>query len=407
MPRRDTSGGRDPATALPWGLRVAAAASWRLLAIIAVLYVLAQLTGRLFALVMAMAIALLLAALLAPAVRWLTARRVNRTLAAAAVLVAGLAAVGGVLALVVTTVINGLPGLQGQIGTSLRSIHEWLRHGPLHLSESQLDQGFQQVMDTVRNSATVLTSGVLTTTGAVFGFLSSLLLMLFTLLFLLRDGRKIWNFTLRVTAPARVRPAIDRAGDRAFHSLVAYVRATAAVACMDAVGIGIGTAVVGVPLSPVLAALVFLGAFVPYVGAMATGGFAVLVALVANGPIPALIVLAIVVGVMQLEGHVLQPLILGHAVRLHPLAVLLSITAGFLLSGIAGAVLAVPITAVLNAAVRSFAAEARADALTAEPDGHSASAVPKGGPSPADPQETEETQQQAAQREDPPDRGQD
>ncbi|WP_308016908.1 AI-2E family transporter [Saccharopolyspora sp. 6V] len=184
---------------------------------------------------------------------------------------------------------------------------------------------------------------------------SGLLLALFTLIFFLRDGGRIWRFALRVAVPAHVRDRVDVAGQHAFHSLVAYVRASAAVALMDAVGIGVGCALVGVPLSAALAALVFLGAFVPYVGAMITGSIAVLMALVTTGPLPAIIVLAVVVGVMQLEGHVLQPLILGHAVRLHPLAIVLGVTAGFLGAGVAGAVFSVPVIALLNAGIRALA----------------------------------------------------
>jgi predicted PurR-regulated permease PerM len=149
---------------------------------------------------------------------------------------------------------------------------------------------------------------------------------------------------------------------------VSYIRATAIVAVVDAVAIGIGLAVLGVPLAVSLAALVFLGAFVPIIGAVVAGGVAVLVALVAQGPVSALIVLAIIVGIMQLEGHVLQPLLLGRAVKLHPLAVILAIAAGLLAAGIAGALLAVPLLAVLNAGIRSLRSEA--DRYTRPQDVH-------------------------------------
>src|SRR5699024_8356510 len=154
--------------------------------------------------------------------------------------------------------------------------------------------------------------------------------------------------------PAAVRDRVDLAGRRGFASLISYVRATAAVAVVDAVGIGIGLWIGGVPLEVPLATLVFLGAFIPIVGAVVTAAVAVLVALVANGFIAALIVLGIVIGVMQLEGHILQPLLLGRAVRLHPLAVVLSIMAGLVIAGIAGGLLAVPLLAVLHAGIRSL-----------------------------------------------------
>jgi predicted PurR-regulated permease PerM len=151
-----------------------------------------------------------------------------------------------------------------------------------------------------------------------------------------------------------VRDRVDVAGRRGFASLVSYVRATAAVAVVDAVGIGVGIAIVRVPLAVPLAALVFLAAFIPIIGAVVAGTVAVLVALVANGFVPALIVLGIVIGVMQLESHVLQPLLLGRAVRLHPLAVVLSIAIGVVVGGIAGGLLAVPLLAVLNSGIRSL-----------------------------------------------------
>jgi len=339
---------------VPRALRVAAAVSWRAVVVGGAVYLALHVAVQLYVLTMSVAIAVLLAALLAPVAHWLRRRHVPRTLAAVLVLIGGLAVVGGVLTPVVSTMAHGFPGLQSQVTQSVQEVRSWLQTGPLKLSRNQLDQAFEQVITAVRNSRQNLTAGALDTATAVFSFLTGLLLSLFTLLFLLRDGRRIWHFLLAVLVPPAVRDQVDRAGDEAFRTLTAYVRATAAVAFMDAIGIGIGTALVGVPAAPVLAALVFLGAFVPYVGTTITGSIAVLVALVTRGPVPGLIVLAVAVGVMQLEGHVLQPLILGHAVRLHPLAVVLGITAGFLASGIAGAILAVPVIATANAAVRSL-----------------------------------------------------
>lgn len=340
--------------AVPRGLRVAGAVSWRLLAVAAVLVVLGRVAVVLAELVISLGVAMLLAALLAPLVDRLHRVGVPRTLATVLALLLGLVVVGGVLALVVLTVINGLPGLQEQAAHTVESIHQWLRTGPLRLSQGQLDQGVQRVTDYLRGSQSSLTAGALYTASTVLSVGSGLLIALFTLIFFLRDGRSIWRFVLRLSVPANVRDRVDVAGRHAFESLVAYVRASAAVALMDAVGVGVGCAIVGVPLAAALAALVFIGAFVPYVGAMIAGSIAVLMALVTTGPLPALIVLAIVVGVMQLEGHVLQPLILGHAVRLHPLAVVLGITAGFLGAGVAGAVFAVPAIALLNAGIRAL-----------------------------------------------------
>ncbi|WP_243788361.1 AI-2E family transporter [Saccharopolyspora gloriosae] len=340
---------------MPRGLRVAGAVSWRLLVVAALLVVLGRIAVVLAELVISLGVAMLLAALLAPLVDRLARIGVPRTLATVLTLLLGLVVVGGVLTLVVLTVINGLPGLQEQAAHTVESVHQWLRNGPLGLSQGQLDQGVQRVTDFLRGSQNSLTAGALYTASTMLSVGSGLLITLFTLIFFLRDGRSIWRFVLKMTVPENVRERVDVAGRRAFESLVAYVRASAAVALMDAVGVGVGCAIVGVPLSAALAALVFIGAFVPYVGAMIAGSIAVLMALVTTGPLPALIVLAIVVGVMQLEGHVLQPLILGHAVRLHPLAVVLGITAGFLGAGVAGAVFVVPAIALLNAGIRALA----------------------------------------------------
>jgi predicted PurR-regulated permease PerM len=182
------------------------------------------------------------------------------------------------------------------------------------------------------------------------------LLTLFTLIFFLYDGPGIWQFVTKIV-PTQARPRIDLAGHRGFASLVAYVRATLLVAFVDATGIGVGLAIVGVPLALPLAALVFLGSFIPIVGALLSGLISVLVALVTVGPVGALVVLAIVLAVQQLEGHILQPLLMGRAVQLHALAVVLSIAAGVVLAGIVGALLAVPLVAVANAMVRSLRTE--------------------------------------------------
>jgi predicted PurR-regulated permease PerM len=232
-------------------------------------------------------------------------------------------------------------------------ISHWLETGPLHLSQQQLKDFLNRLVKSLGADQSGLTSGALTTAVTVGEVLTAILLTLFTLIFFLRDGAVIWRFLLRAI-PVDVRTRVDIAGRRGFASLVSYVRATATVAVVDAVGIGTGLAIVRVPLAVPLAALVFLAAFIPIVGAVLAGTVAVLVALVANGFVPALIVLAIVIGVMQLEGHVLQPFLLGRAVRLHPLAVVLSIATGVVVGGIAGGLLAVPLLAVLNSGIRSL-----------------------------------------------------
>ena len=338
---------------VPTGLRVSAALSWRFLMVIAALYIVVWLAGYFATLMVPLAIALLLAALMAPGVDRLVKWKVPRGLAALLVMIAGIGVVGGLLTFVIIQFTDGLPQLQTQVSDSLDQIQDWLTTGPLHLRQEQITDFLSSVIDTIKENQAAITEGALTTASTIGEILTGLVLTVFILIFFLYDGPGIWRF-VTLGVPSRVRDRVDVAGRRGFAALVSYVRATAAVALVDAVGIGIGLQIVGVPLVIPLSALVFLAAFIPIIGAVVAGAVAVLVALVANGFIASLVVLAVVVGVMQLESHVLQPLLLGRAVRLHPLAVVLAITAGLIAAGIAGALLAVPLLAVLNAGVRSL-----------------------------------------------------
>ncbi|MCR3749666.1 AI-2E family transporter [Lentzea californiensis] len=367
--RGNASPARDP---IPSALRVSAALGWRFLVVVASLYVVGVIFGRLASLVVPLAIALLLAALLAPAVSFLMAKRFPRGLATFVVLVGGLAVLGGLLTFVVVTFVNGVPDLAAQLARSIDAVSGWLVTGPLQLSESQLREFADRIVKTLQDNQTGITTSALTTAATVGETLVEMLLVLFALAFFLYDGPRIWQFLIRVV-PGDPRRRVDVAGRRSLAALVSYVRATGAVAVVDALGIGIGLAVLKVPLAVPLAALVFISAFVPIFGAVVAGGIAVLIALVANGPVTAAIALIIVVAVNQLESHVLQPFLLGRAVKLHPLAVVLAIASGLLVAGIAGALLAVPLLAVLNSAIRSLLSEADehvapADVHTSEPE---------------------------------------
>ncbi len=340
-------------------LRVSAALSWRFVVVVAALYVVAYVLGYLASIVIPVAIALLLAALLSPGVAKLVEWRVPRGVATTVMMIIGIGVLGGVLTFVISEFSRGLPELQSQVGNSLDTIQRWLKDGPAHLSDQQLQNYLNDIVRTIKENQAEITSGALTTAATVGEALTGLLLALFTLIFFLHDGDGIWRFVTRAV-PRDVRQRVDVAGRRGFSSLVSYVRATAAVAVVDALGVGIGLAIIGVPLVVPLSALVFLGAFIPIIGAVFTGAIAVLVALVTNGPIAALVVLAVLIGVMQLESHVLQPILLGRAVKLHPLAVILAIAGGLVVGGIAGALLAVPLLAVLNSGIRSLVSDADA-----------------------------------------------
>ena len=355
-PHRERKPRKPPADVtdlVPTGLRVSGALAWRFIMVIAALYVIVWLAGYFSAVLIPIAIALLLAALMAPGVDRLTKFGVPRGVAALLVMILGIAVVGGLITFVVITFTNGLPQLQQQVSDSLSQIQDWLITGPLHLRAQQIRDFIGNIVTAIPENQATITQGALTTAATIGEILTGLLLTVFTLIFFLYDGSGIWKFVTR-GVPVRVRERVDVAGRRSFAALVSYVRATAAVALVDAVGIGVGLAIVGVPLVIPLSALVFLSAFIPIIGAVVAGTVAVLIALVANGFISALIVLGIVIAVMQLESHVLQPWLLGRAVRLHPLAVVLAIALGLVAAGIAGALLAVPLLAVLNAGIKSL-----------------------------------------------------
>lgn len=353
---------------VPFGLRVTAAFSWRMLVVAGAIGVLIWLIGELALLATTLAIALLLTALMTPLVTLLIDRvRMPRGLATAITVVTGLSLLGGLMTFVIIQFADGLPALQARLNQSLDEIKLWLTEGPLAIETRDINLFIHNLITYIQENQASITTSALTTAGAVGEFLTAFLLVLFILIFFLLHGEHIWRFLLR-GVPAQVRTQVDLAGEQGFLSLVSYVRATAIVAVVDAVGIGIGLAILGVPLVIPLATLVFLGAFIPIIGSLIAGSVAILITLVSVGWVEALIALAIVITVMQLESHVLQPLLLGRAVKLHPLAVILAITGGLVVAGIAGALLAVPLLAVINAGAKS---------LMSAPDEHFVDEVPQ------------------------------
>jgi predicted PurR-regulated permease PerM len=375
-------------------VRKTAAWAWRLLVIGAAGVGLLWVIARLQLIVVPVLLATILAALLLPAVDFLHRRGAPRAGAVALVLLSGLAVVGGVLTFVIAQFINGAPDLAAQVERSIIGVQDWLIEGPFKLSRDQIDQAGTAAIEALRNNQERLTSGALSTATTITEILAGAVLALFTLIFLLHGGRNIFAF-ITLPFPPEVRERVRDAGRAGFCSLVGFVRATFAVALVDAIGIGAGLAILGVPLALPLASLVFLGAFIPLIGAFVTGFLAVVVALIAKGFIYALITLGLIVAVQQLEGHVLQPLIMGYAVRIHPLAIVLAIGAGGVLAGIIGALLAVPIMAFVNSAGRVLLApdpareEAELEAeegplIGAEPDPvDDAEPVPAGDAEPA------------------------
>jgi predicted PurR-regulated permease PerM len=350
-------------------VRKGAAWSWRLLVILAAVLAVLWMVKHLQLIVVPVALALMIAALLMPAVDFLDRRGAPRSGAVALVLLSGIALVGGILTFVVSQFITGLPGLVEQVTQSIDTTRRWLVEGPAHLSKAQIDNAGTAATEALRNNQAKLTSGALSTATTITEIVTGAFVVLFTLIFFLHGGRNIWQFVTKVF-PSNVRDRVREAGRAGFHSLIGYVRATFLVALVDAVGIGTGLAIMGVPLALPLASLVFLGAFIPLVGAVITGFLAVVVALIAKGLVYALITLGLIIAVQQLEAHVLQPLVMGRAVSIHPLAIVLAISTGGVLSGIVGALLAVPTLAFLNSAIRVLLArDPEAEQETQEAEG--------------------------------------
>lgn len=286
-------------------------------------------------------VALLLAALLEP-----LARRMHRRLPAwAAALLSVLfliGVVGGIGYLLIRRVSGQLDQLRSSLTQSINQIRDWLVNGPLSLQPQQVNQVRNQIVSGIQSA---IPSGF-TLASIVIAVIGATLLALFVLFFLLKDGPGMWQWLVD-TAPARYRERVDKAGRQGWMTTGNYVIGAVLIALADAVGIGVALFALGVPLATSLTLLVFLGAFVPLLGAIVSGAVAVLVTLVTNGFVAALIVLGVVLVVQNVEGNLLQPLIQGRQVKLHPVVIIVVVTAGFLLFGIAGAVIAVPVVAVV------------------------------------------------------------
>ena len=332
-------------------VRKAAAWSWRLLVILAAAVALLWVVTKLEIIVVPVLVALMISALLVPAVDWLDNKGLARGAAVTLVLLSGFAILGGILAFVIIQFVYGLPDLIDQVTRSIDSTRRWLVEGPLHLRGEQISKAGDAVIQALHNNQSKLTSGALSTAATITELVTAAVLALFTLIFFLYGGRNIWQYVTKIF-PAGARDRVREAGSAGYASLIGYVRATFLVALTDAAGVGTGLAIMGIPLALPLASLVFLGAFIPLIGALISGLLAVVVALLAKGFVYALITLGVLIAVNQMEAHLLQPLVMGRAVSIHPLAIVLAIAAGGVLAGIVGALLAVPTVAFLNNAIQ-------------------------------------------------------
>lgn len=351
--------GRERPVEIPFGVRLAASWSWRAVVIVAALYLFLRVVSKVEELIVPLLLATLIVALVRPVYEQLhevrvLGRRVPSGLAALVTMVVTLAIVVGLLTLIAQQVATGFPSLRDQASAGLDELQRWLDEGPLHISAAQLSDFVDKAQASLRQNSDTLVSGAVEVTATAGHVVTGFFITLFATFFFLSGGQGIWAWIVGLFPRAARRP-VDGAGDLAWSTLTSFVRATVLVALVDGAGVAISAAILQVPLAVPLGLLVFLGAFVPIVGAVVTGIVAVLVALVAQGPVVALIMLGAVIAVQQVEAHVLQPFLMGRAVSVHPLAVILAIGTGVIVAGIVGALFAVPFVAVVNVVTRYFA----------------------------------------------------
>jgi len=344
---------------LPVGIRIAGAWSWRVLVIAAVVALFIYLVITLREIVVPFMVAILLAALLVPLVKFLMRHRWPKWLAVAVAEIGVIAVVVGLVVLVVFQVRSGFPDLQKQSIEAYANFKKYLLASPLHLTESDINGYLGQAGAALQKDSAVLVSGAVsfgTTAGHV---LAGTLLTLFATLFMLIDGKGIWAWAVRLF-PRKARLAVHGSGGAGWVTLTNFVRVQIFVAFVDAVGIGLGAWIIGLffggfPLVIPITIAVFLGSFIPVVGALFSGVLAIFIALVYLNPVASLLMLAVVIAVHQIEGHVMQPFIMGTAVKVHPLAVVFAVAAGGFLAGIPGALFAVPVVATLNVMIKYVA----------------------------------------------------
>lgn len=341
---------------IPDALRVAAGWAWRLIVIGVVLMAIGNVLALLSPVVLPLVIALLIAAPLGRFVSLLQRLRVPRTLGSAMTVLLLVGAVIGLGTAVGASVVSGFASLRTSAGRGFDTVVNWLVDGPLHVSSDQINGSVDQIMSTVRDHAWGLASGAVSVTSTVGALVAGAILALISLFFFLRDGSQMWEFFVGL-APRRMRKHMDRAGRAGWTTLGHYTQTSAFVALVDAVGIGVGAWILGVPLALPIAIMVFLFSFIPMFGATISGIVAVLVGLVDGGWVTALLMLGIVLLVQQTEGNILYPWLFGKAASVHPMAILLAVSSGTLLAGLAGAVIAVPILAFSVAFGRGVRAE--------------------------------------------------
>ncbi|HEX8005979.1 MAG TPA: AI-2E family transporter [Trebonia sp.] len=338
---------------VPHWLSTPASWSWRLLLLAVALYVAVRVAERLYIVIVPCAGALLLTALLQPLTARLRRAGLSPLAATWCTLLIAIIVLAGAATLVTARVQAEYPSLVLQVKHTTTQVQVWLAGPPFHLHTGNLQKLSDDIVKYLSQHKSVVEGTVVTGGKIVAEVLAGLVLMFFVTFFLVKDGDRIWRWLTSVLPAERKRRA-DIAGRGAWQAVVYYVRGTVAVAAIHAVVMGITLSIMNAPLVAPLAMIMFLAAFVPLIGVLAAGALALLVVLAAKGWIDAVIVLCIMVVMNQLEGHLLQPQVVGKMVRLHPLAVILVLAVGGVVAGIAGAVVAVPITAAITNAARAL-----------------------------------------------------
>lgn len=332
---------------VPRGVQVAAAWSWRFVAVVAALAVAVLLIIQLSFIVVPLLIAVLLAVLAAPIANWLKQHWIPAWLSTLMTLVVFLSAITGLIWLVVEQILRDWTSLQDKSVIAYENFIVWLIDSPLHISETQLNQWWTDLADQLNLNSAWILSGALSISSSLGSVIVGAGLALFALVFFVHDGERIVRWLINLL-PQDARAPVAGATQKGWVTLTNFVGVQIFVAVVDAIGIGLGAFFLGLPLVIPIAVAVFLGGFVPIIGAFIAGGLAAFIALVYEGPIAALIMVVIVLAIQQLEGQILQPLVMGAAVKIHPLAVVLAVSAGGFLAGIPGVLFAVPVVAYLN-----------------------------------------------------------
>ncbi len=348
-------------------LRSSATVALQLVAVAGALWVLAWVVGKTWVIVLPVVLALIVSTVLWPPVRWLRSKGVPPAAAVLLVLVIALGVIGAVIAAVAPAIVEQATELAEQATAGVVKVRDWLGGPPLNISDNQLNSAVAAINDTLNSSSAQIASGLFTGVGAATSALVTLFTTIVVAFFLLKDGPGFIPW-LRHTVGMPAAPHVAEVFARVWSTLGGFIRTQALVSLVDAVLIGIGLLILGVPLAYALAIITFIGGFVPIVGAFVAGGLAVLIALVSNGPVNALLVLGIILAVQQLEGNVLQPWLQSKSMNLHAVIVLLAVTLGASRFGVIGAFLAVPVAAAAAVIIRYYGEQVAKRAGEQTPD---------------------------------------